>query len=571
MNLAMTPRKFLHRSLFPFSAASLSLTVLVGVLTCLLTSTAAPAEENEKPANQVGTVARPFTDVIDVRLVQVETVVTDKSGERVHGLGRNDFRVLVDGEVVPLEVFEEVRNGVTVAEGARTTEIAESNEAPETAPPVPRDILVFVDDYFSDRGTRLRLLGNLARNLDTLGPRDRMAIVRYVGWGLEIRSEWTSSQEDLARVIDELRRETPGELIRVSDAAAATDPHFNVMDPKQTDLRISRQIRGVMQAMALAMRAYGDAPGRKLFVPVTLGWRFDPLRGVPNATAHNTAEEPKTFIGALSFAPGAPAGRGSTTRRAEVADVYGRKLLDPLVDTANLLGYTVYPMHLGRPSPSELQRTSLWIAAKETGGRIATEGAASTTPLLPVVADTGSYYVLGFMPERAFDDQRHTVAVEVLRPEGAKVRHRTSFLDLSREVRRAQKIEEKLLLGHPGGDLDVTLGDPRPARRGTVEVPVTVDIPMDWVTLVPQGKKGEQPEQVVGELELLVASVDDEGRRSETTTVPLHMAGPPPPPGSHIAYETTVQLRSGGDQRLVLYLFDQVSGASRLATLELTL
>jgi len=76
---------------------------------------------------------------------------------------------------------------------------------------------------------------------------------------------------------------------------------------------------------------------------------------------------------------------------------------------------------------------------------------------------------------------------------------------------------------------------------------------------------------VVGELELRVAAVDDQGRRNETTAVPLRMAGPPPPPGSHIAYQTLVKLRSGSDVRLVLYLFDQVSGAAKAATLELTL
>jgi len=522
-----------------------------------------------------GTVQRPFVDTLDVRLVQVEAVVTGPDGERVHGLGPDDFRLLVDGEPTPLEVFEEVRRGVTVTEGSRTA-LAEGEGLQES--PRGRDMLVFVDDYFTERGTRRRLLGNLAGNLDTLGPGDRMAVVRFAGWGLDVRSEWTSSRDELERVIAELRGETPGEMVRSSDLTAGSDPNFQVVDPKLTDLKAARQIREVTGAMAAAMRAFADAPGRKLFVPVSTGWRFDPLRGVPNPNTLNTAElarnandygSPAPGLGTLNASGvGAPAGRSGATRSAEVMDVYGDRLLSSLVDAANLLGFTIYPMHLGRPTTAEVPRTSLWLVAKETGGRLATEGGASTEPLEPVMADTGSYYVLGFAPERAYDDRRHTVEVTVRRPRGAEVRHRRSFLDLSHETRNRLKVEEALLLGRSGGDLDVTLGEPRSGRGQTVELPLTLRIPMDWVTMIPRDPGGDE---YVGDLELRVAALEEDGRRSETAVVPVRLSGPEPPPGSVATYETAVQLRGRGDQRLVVYLYDRLSGASKGAAVELSL
>jgi VWFA-related protein len=538
------------------------------------------AEDRTQSATPEGTAQRPFTDIIDVRLVEVETVVTAKNGDRVRGLDRGDFRLLVDGNEVPIEVFEEVSEGVAIAEGDRTRLTEAPSEAPMEKAEIGRDILIFVDDYFTDRGTRKRLLKNLANNLDPLGPGDRMAVVRFAGWGLEILSEWTSSKEDLSRVIEELRKETPGELTRSSQLDSMSDPILGLDDAKLSDRRQIQQIYDVLKAMAVAMRTFSDGPGRKLFVPVTAGWNFDQLRTNQGPAALATAEIARDAGNIAAPAPplqylnaaGAPtpAGRGELSRQAEMGDVYGDTVLSPLVDTANLLGFSIYPMHIGRPPAGgdEVQRTALWLVAAETGGQIVTEGGASLTPLEPVVADTGSYYVLGFSPDRAFDDHRHTVEVEVTRPEGAKVRHRESFMDLSRASRDAMKSEEAILLGGTGGDLDVTVGEVRSGQGNRVEVPLTLRIPMDWVTMVPQGKNVKE---YVGELELRVAAMERDGRRSETTVVPVRLTGPEPPPGSVATYETAVEIRGRGDQRLILYLYDQLSGASKAAAVELSL
>jgi hypothetical protein len=47
-------------------------------------------------------------ETIDVRVVNIEAVVTDASGQRVRGLSAGDFRLLVDGQEVPVEYFTEV-------------------------------------------------------------------------------------------------------------------------------------------------------------------------------------------------------------------------------------------------------------------------------------------------------------------------------------------------------------------------------------------------------------------------------------------------------------------------------
>src|SRR5947208_16824631 len=56
-----------------------------------------------------------FGESIDVRVVNVEAVVTDRQGHRVSGLKPEDFRLRVDGREVPVEYFNDVRDGEALA------------------------------------------------------------------------------------------------------------------------------------------------------------------------------------------------------------------------------------------------------------------------------------------------------------------------------------------------------------------------------------------------------------------------------------------------------------------------
>jgi len=515
---------------------------------------ATPAESPEDFADST------FTDVIDVRVVEVEVVVTDNKGDRVPGLGPEDFELRVDGEPTAVEYFSEVRESALVDgdEGASEDTEAPSGDGVEPAvwEDPGRSFLVFLDDYFTDRRYRHRLLKNLDKNIEALRPQDRMAVVRFEGYGLEVLSDWTSSKKELHDALAVARKRTPRELIRKTLAQVGANP--------VTRSRVlARQIEEVAKAMAVAMRSFANVPGRKLLLPVTEGWPFDPTLDLsgPGVTAEETRnlqavdnrvddlpgdldedrdERTRPLVGSINPNPneGQLDSLPTIGRTLQYRSV---RLLSPMIDHANLLGYTVYPMGLGTleiGGGGELERSSLWILARETGGRIATEGAAAKLPLEPVVEDTSSYYVLGFSPERAWDDQRHRVEVK-LKADGLEARHRRNFLDVSHAARREMQAEEALLRGE-GGDLDVTVGK----WRGR-QVPVSLRIPMDWVTMVPKG------DHYACDLELRVATVDKRGGRSEISTLPIHIEGPEPPPGSYATYDARLQLRKI-EQRVVV-------------------
>ncbi|HET9765256.1 MAG TPA: hypothetical protein VFS60_00330, partial [Thermoanaerobaculia bacterium] len=136
---------------------------------------AAAAAAQQPPA----TAGSPFGEEIDVRVVNVEVVVTDAKGERVSGLSAGDFTLTVDGKPVAIDYFSEIRDGRPLATPAAPG--AEAPPASTVQPPAAAtagtNYLVFVDDYFAIAPQRDPVLEALRGSLDQLRPEDRMAVV----------------------------------------------------------------------------------------------------------------------------------------------------------------------------------------------------------------------------------------------------------------------------------------------------------------------------------------------------------------------------------------------------------
>ena len=111
---------------------------------------ALPAAGQESPLPEL------FSDVIDVRVVNVEAVVTDRKGNRIRGLQASDFELLVDGEPAPIAYFTEIDEGIVRAAPARGVEVAEAMPALDAGEEVGTNFLVFIDDFFSYRQHRAR-------------------------------------------------------------------------------------------------------------------------------------------------------------------------------------------------------------------------------------------------------------------------------------------------------------------------------------------------------------------------------------------------------------------------------
>ena len=271
------------------------------------------------------------------------------------------------------------------------------------------------------------------------------------------------------------------------------------------------------------------------------------------------------------------------------------RLYGPLTDTANLLGYTLYPIDVagqfrdstadasysgtdlvtgisrtelnpvGAPSREIDVHTGLDHLADTTGGK-ALINAQRDDALASVIDDTRSYYWLGFQPERREDDEVHDIKVTVVGRKGLRVRSRENFQDLSRGTQVSMVVESALLLGNPPTNkpLATTFGRPRKMRR-KAEIPLDVRIPMSEITLLPTNGR------YVNELEIRVTVMDEDGNRSDMSVEKIEINGAAPPePGQYFTYQTVLELKKR-KHRVVVAVYDPLTGSILSSTGDLEL
>ncbi|HEX9940373.1 MAG TPA: VWA domain-containing protein [Thermoanaerobaculia bacterium] len=505
-----------------------------------------------------------FGEQIEVRVVNVEVVVTDRQGNRVAGLRPGDFRLKVDGKTAPIEYFNEVRGGQAIALGAGEPESAAIKGLPSLAPgsPVGTSYLVFVDDFFAIGPRRNEALRALKGQLSRLGPEDRMAIVAYDGGRVEMLTSWTNSERQLGAAIEQAIGRRSFGVARLAElrsfessrriGGATFEPGPRGAFAQRLDIqeleyaeRLAAQTERAVAAATSTLRGFASPPGRKVMILLAGGWPYSPVDYVVNN-------------------PNRPISERDVPR--------GDEIFRPLVDTANRLGYTLYPVDVpgveseiadaslagpprgGLNIREQEHQASLLYVADQTGGRALLN--SQSKDLLPVVeSDTRSYYWLGFTPSWQGNDKRHRVDVEVLK-QGLKVRSRDSFLDLSRKVETTMMVESAMLFG--GGpesaSLPVQIGKPVLAGRREMDVPIALAIPVDAVTFVPLDGK------YVADLELRVGAIDTGGNRASVPLIPVALsAETQPKAGTSVRYETRLRLRRLPHQ-LTLAIFDPLSG-----------
>lgn len=520
------------------------------VLVLALASPALAVPKEQQPPSFLGTS-------VDVRVVNVEAVVTDRRGKRVQGLPASELRLLVDGREVPITYFTEV------VEGEMATPPAEPGAPAPAAASAPggkvgTSYLVFIDESFGIKTQRDVVLRSLAAGL-RLGAEDRMAVVAFDGRRIVLLSDWAGDREVLRKTLAQAQLRPSRGIERL---AWRRSEHLLLEGTEAEGAAPSRvysEIESATAAAAAAMRGMSVPPGRKVLLLLSGGWPVvaprellnDPLRNVPSVFYVPRPEE----------------------------------LFEPVTDTANLLGYTIYPVDVqgidpdstwadaaqSSPRPvafitSEWERgvhQALGFLAEETGGK-AVLSSARLSSFERVESDTRSYYWLGFTPEWRADGRRHDIRVEVRRA-GLEARARGGFSDLSPRTRAELEAESLLLFGGGQGlgRIRVRTGAPRRSGLWSMELPVSLEIPAGALTPLPADGGYEV------QATLSMGALDAWGGRTRLQSVPLRLSLPAAPgPDVYARYETTLKLRKV-PQRLVFAVNDSLSDSRSWAELEI--
>lgn len=514
-------------------------------LCCLFLVAALPAAGDETPWSQV------FEDTTEVRVINIEAFVSDKDGQPVNGLARDDFELLVGGEPVDIANFYAVEAG----------DVLYPSEEPPDAPVPPVKpseeeralLLVFYIDNANIGPThrkrvfeRLKefLLASWRPNLQVmLATNERTVMVRQdvtevphlVFVALDEIEQTIASGNQL----DTERRRILQSILDINVDAA--EGFFAIKDEGGPDGY--QQEQAINDAMALMpqLRAYSQQRFDRTLESIGVLRSFvDNVGGLPGNKA-------VIYVGdELALRPGAALfelfGRRvekiielgpRVNPTAEASRFDASRALDTLVDHANASGVTLHvldaapPASLGRGAAegSNIIVTSEFASAEEsnrraskqmlvngTGGRANFGSNDFKTVLEGVLSDFDNHYSLGYLADAVpRGAEGEVLPVEVrLRDPQLKVRHRKTFRQRSTDDEMSQRVLSALILEGTRNPIGVGIDVQEQTSRedGNFQVPLRVKVPLGKLVLLPQGKEHR------AQVSLYVAVRDDRGRNS---------------------------------------------------------
>jgi VWFA-related protein len=344
-----------------------------------------------------------------VDYVAVDVVVTDSQDRPLIDLTRADFTIL---EHDKLQAITDVQF-VSVPLAQRTLEVTRpATPEPDVStnlPPTPKSRLfvMIVDDLHIIESDIIAVKRVMTDFLQAISPDDQVAIV-FVSHS-NFSQNFTTDRTALLKTVDRVR----GALGFGLDALGRSISTDLVRDPVVQN-RYAREADSVLKNVAQSLAGSGHS--RRAIIYVTSGAIM--TTGPPAPGGPPTDYEYITDV-------------FETARRADVP-IY---TLDPrgqvLAEDAVRGGISVIHNETIRAQVAaniRVQQERLAEIAINTGGRAFTNASNLTRAVDEIVAENGSYYLLGYYPDPVVHDGKfHEITVHVNRP-GARVRARSGYV-----------------------------------------------------------------------------------------------------------------------------------------------
>lgn len=467
-----------------------------------------------------GIPAAAFFEPLQVELVDVDAVVTDRSGVPITDLTVEDFEIFEDGAPVEITHFYAARGGGKTSGDDRLVEKI--------------FLVFFMDDTNVDPQLRMSVVSHM-RGILTAGlpPNVLAMLVRFDG-SLHIESDFSEDTEDALAALDRVASEPAMNIDREGESLVrrmqsfkklpreplrptgvftsdSDDPVF-LNDPLDVDpeaysfipeihqyaKRSYLRHRASLEALQRFSAILGAMPGRTVMlwvggVELRTGemlfrtWQ-DLFPEAARKRAINLAGESMQYD--LS--------REMQTLLEEVntdrISLFPVGVLDGGVrDSASM--NTRIMESAGRPgtqgsSDAEARDAALGVMAAVTGGRRLVDNARLGEQLQQVAEELSSFYSLGYRPPSPGDEKYHEISVRVQRDD-AVVRHRKGYRASGDEPSPSEKTVAAALLGTGTNPLGVNATcRPQEARGdGTYLVPVAVTVPLGSLVLLPEGER----------------------------------------------------------------------------------
>jgi len=470
-----------------------------------------------------------LVESIEVHVVNVDVVVTDRAGNPVTGLKRDDFEIFENGKPQTLTNFYEVRPDDAGAPRTKLAAPAATEPAAVEAPPAEaraRHIVVFIDDYSVEPHTRVQLLGSLTKFVEKeMRDGDEGTVISW-SHSPRVLIPFTSDKNALVAAINKIdprssvQARTEDNHVRQICASAATirDRSERAQAIGDCMMMISARAdeiwaleRDLLQAMRLTMTSLGGLEGKKAMIIAG-----SHLPEIPGLDLYQYASD--LFGQGKGGAPRFQAAHRSQTL--------------PIIDVAreaNANGVTLYTIDTNAsrdaasaenrdPVSSEeafVEFTNTKFAydnlAKITGGI----SIANTTNLDlafdTVAHDLTAWYSLGYRPSDETSTGDRKLKVRVKNPE-YRVRTRQTYAFKSHD----EEVGDRVLanIAHDGikSQWEIALSTGAPAKDGrNYLVPIEVRVPSSVTLLPAAGGK------LTGGFDVYIVVGNDDGRTSNIT------------------------------------------------------
>jgi VWFA-related protein len=522
-----------------------------------------------------------FIDRVDVNVVNIEVYVTDKKGNRVTGLTKDDFELYEDKRPVQITNFLEVRGGERVGspeERERVEPLPTRTEMPGAfrASDVPEEqrlhLVVYVDNFNIRPINRNRILGDLRRFLiEKLRSEDRVMVVSY-DRALHVRQGFTSDMRLAAKSTLELEMLTGSAVSRDSERRQALDMIEEAQSRFEAQSAARSYAQSVENDLTFTLRSLREIvdslaglPGRKMILYVSDGIPWVAGQDLYLAIDQKFTGEGTSVLESLNFD-------------------FSRKY-QQLVDSANAGGVSFYTLdsqglqvsssvsaeergrQVGFFADSSRQQNlqvPLRFMATETGGKAILNTNATFDALEQVAEDFTHYYSLGYQPAHFGDGRYYRLDVKVKDRKGVDVRHREGYRDLSADRRMNDGTYAALYYNFQSNPLDVELEFERGKRRndGFYLVPIRVRVPLGKLALVPREDTYE------GRIRVWVGALDEHGT-SPIQQVPVPISIPADEIDharqQDYVYSITLLLRSG-EQKVAVGVRDDLAAETAFIT-----
>ncbi len=478
-----------------------------------------------------------FSETVEVRITNVEAVVVDRGGKPVRGLTKDDFEIYQDGVKQEITNFDEIVEEVPSATlGTVATDAAAGVAA--AAAPVPRDfrrrlITVLIDNGSLTMGNRNAVLPQLRKFLtEQVRPGDSVGIIVWRN-SLQVELEPTSDVAAISAAVERLATRPPTmdlnaqaglerELFRVINAyknrQPPEDPPFDtgLAITSSYAIRASSEMRQKVAAIQSVISAMRGMDGRKVLVLLT------------ESLSTNPGEDAFHFLDSVRelFAGGGRSFNPISESRPYVLN----NVVSEIASAANSAGITLYPIHAGGKGvgmadisadqspyigmrsapPSGTSMQTMHAIAHDTGG-VATTGTTNWQLAFNTIAtDLSTYYSLGYRTTGERQDRLKNVEVK-LKKRGYTIRSRKAVIEKTPQSEMSDAVMANLFYTAPENTLSLKAvpGAAAPAADGNVVVPLTITVPMESLTLLPDG------EDLVGKYSVFAAFLRQDGAVSK--------------------------------------------------------